>query len=87
MKVVCDASLLIELAKIGKLDLLRKLYCKIYVPYGVHNEAIAAGAESTHIEQIDRAKWIRKVKVKNTLEALTPASELGQGASEVLVLL
>jgi len=36
VKVICDAAVLIGLAKIGKLNLLEKLYRNIYIPWGVY---------------------------------------------------
>ena len=43
MKVICDAAVLIGLAKIGKLDLLEKLYRKIYIPLAVYDEVVVSG--------------------------------------------
>ena len=86
MKVICDAAVLIGLAKIGRLDLLRKLYGNIYIPWGVYEEVVLRGRERPGVEEIDRAKWIKKIKIKDKASVNLLVSELGQGESEVLVL-
>jgi len=40
MIVVCDASALINLVRIGELDLLRKIYGKITIPDAVWHEVV-----------------------------------------------
>jgi len=65
VKVICDAAVLIGLAKIGKLNLLKKLYENIYIPWGVYEEVVVRGKRRLDSEQIDQAKWIRKIKVKD----------------------
>ena len=67
MKVICDAVVLIGLAKIGKLDLLEKLYEKIYIPWGVFNEVVVMGRRRPGAEEIDQAKWLGKIKVKDRI--------------------
>jgi predicted nucleic acid-binding protein len=41
--VVSDSSALINLARIGKLALLRDLYGEIYIPEAVWQEAVVRG--------------------------------------------
>ena len=86
MKVICDAAVLIGLAKIGKLNLLDKLYKNIYVPWGVYEEVVVRGRGRPGAEEIDQAKWIRKIKVKDRIAVDLLVSEFGQGESEALVL-
>jgi len=86
VKVICDAAVLIGLAKIGKLDLLKKLYSNLYIPLGVYQEVVVNGGNRPGAEEIDRAKWIRKIRVKDQAAVDLLVSELGQGESEVLVL-
>ena len=45
MKAICDAAVLIGLAKIGRLDLLNKLYKNIYIPWGVYQEVVVRGGK------------------------------------------
>lgn len=86
MRVICDAAVLIGLAKIGKLNLLEKLYEKIYIPWGVYNEVVVRGRCRPGAEEIDQAKWVGKIKVKDRIAVNLLVSEFGQGESEVLVL-
>jgi predicted nucleic acid-binding protein len=86
VKVICDAAVLIGLAKIGKLNLLEKLYKKIYIPWGVYNEVVVTGGRRPGAEEIDQAKWVRKIKVKDRTAVDLLVSEFGQGESEVLIL-
>lgn len=86
MKVICDAAVLIGLAKIGRLDLLRKLYGNIYIPLSVHKEVVVKGGRRQGAKDIDRAKWIKKIKIKDRTSVNLLISELGQGESEALVL-
>ena len=65
MKVICDAAVLIRLAKIGKLDFLEKLYEKIYISLGFYNEVVVRGRSRPGAEEIDQAKWLEKTKVKD----------------------
>ena len=86
MRVICDAAVLIGLAKIGKLNLLEKLYEKIYIPRGVYNEVVVRGRSRPGAEEIDQAKWVGRIKVKDWTAVNLLVSEFGQGESEVLVL-
>lgn len=86
MRVICDAAVLIGLAKIGKLDLLEKLYEKIYIPWGVYIEVVVRGRRRPGAEEIDQAKRVGKIKVKDRTAVNLLVSEFGQGESEVLVL-
>lgn len=86
MKVICDAAVLIGRAKIGGLDLLRKLYGNIYIPWSVYEEVVVKGGRRPGVEEIDRAKWIKKVKIKDRAAVNLLVSELGHGESEALVL-
>ena len=86
MRIICDAAVLIGLAKIGKLNLLEKLYRKIYIPWGVYNEVVIRGRGRPGAEEIDQAKWVGRIKVKDRTAVNLLVSEFGQGESEVLVL-
>lgn len=86
MKVICDTAVLIGLAKIGRLNLLKKLYKTIYIPWGVYEEVVVRGGKRPGVEEIDQAEWIRKIKVKDRTAVNLLVSEFGQGESEVLVL-
>ena len=86
MKVICDATVLIGLAKIDKLDLLKKLYGNVFIPLAVYQEVVVRGGKRPGVEEIDCAKWINKIKVKDRAAVNLLLSELGQGESEALIL-
>jgi hypothetical protein len=48
MSIVSNASALINLARIGKLDLLRKLYGELIVPEAVWQEVVVEGPALSH---------------------------------------
>lgn len=48
--VVSDSSALINLARIGKLALLRDLYGEVYIPEAVWQEAVVRGRD--RLEQV-----------------------------------
>jgi len=86
VKVICDAAGLIRLAKIGRLDLLKKLYKDIYIPWGVYEEVVVKGGKRPGAKEIDQAEWIRRIRIKDQTAVNLLVSEFGQGESEVLVL-
>jgi predicted nucleic acid-binding protein len=86
LKVVCDTSALIGLAKIGKLGLLRKLYSCIYIPWSVYEELAAMNGEINIEEKIEGAEWIKKMTVNGTPTMDSFVSDIGQSAVEVLTL-
>jgi len=56
--VVSDASPLISLARIGRLDLLASLFQHILIPTDVHREVTEAGRGRPGAEEIRAARWI-----------------------------
>lgn len=50
MSVVSNASALINLARIGKLDLLRELYGQIVIPQAVWQEVVIEGPALSVVE-------------------------------------
>ena len=45
MKVICDSTVIIGLAKIRKLDLLKQIYGEVYIPEAVFTEVAIKGKE------------------------------------------
>lgn len=86
MKVVCDSSVLIGLAKIGKLELLKDIYNEVYVPEAVFSEVVGKGKGRSGITEVENADWIHNKKVKDTRMVELLISEIGHGEAEVLVL-
>jgi predicted nucleic acid-binding protein len=65
MSIVSNASLLINLSRIDKLDLLRDLYNEIVIPEGVWQEVVVEGGGQPGAEAIKSAVWIKRRAVKN----------------------
>jgi predicted nucleic acid-binding protein len=86
LRVVCDSTVLIGLAKIGKLDLLKQIYEEVYIPEAVYTEVVSRGKGKPGVREIANALWIKKepVKERRTVDLLI--AEMGYGEAEVLVL-
>ena len=87
--IVVDAAPLIYLSKIGRLELLRKLYGKIVIPQGVWDEVVteAQGRPGAgELERGVREGWIRVEKalpLKSLLaERLEPADAEAVGLAK-----
>lgn len=84
--VVADSSCLISLSRIGKLDVLHKLFGGIIIPEAVYYEVVVRGEGRIGAEEVKNAKWIRKQKVKNALAVRAFKVNLGAGESEAIAL-
>jgi predicted nucleic acid-binding protein len=56
--VVSDSTILIGLAKIGKLDLLQEVFSKVYVPEEVFKEVAEKGKDKPGSQLVKQAGWI-----------------------------
>lgn len=65
MNVVSDASPLINLARIGELDLLHRLYGDLLIPDAVWREVVIKGAGQPGAEEVRAASWIKTRDVVN----------------------
>ena len=86
MKVVCDSTVLIGLAKIGNLELLEKIFGEIFVPNAVFVEVVERGKGRAGAREVQDARWIRKRTVKDNRTVEMLVAEMGRGEAEVLVL-
>lgn len=59
MSVVSNASPLINLARIGKLDLLRQLYGELFIPEAVWQEVVTDGVGQPGAVDVKVATWIK----------------------------
>ena len=59
MTVVCDASPLISLARIGHLPLLPALFGEVQIATEVHHEVAVAGAGRPAAQAVQTAHWLR----------------------------
>jgi len=86
MLAVSDASPLILLAKIGRLDLLKGLYSGILIPQQVEKEIIKRKDESSPITLEIKKGWIKVEKVELSPEVKEIGEELGLHKGEVYAL-
>jgi predicted nucleic acid-binding protein len=76
--VVCDATPLIYLAKIGRFDLLHRLHEEVLVPPAVWQEVAVQGAslpEGAAVRQAVEENWLRIEKAKGRLPATAKERE------------
>lgn len=86
MIVISNTSPIINLATIGQLELLNKLYDKVIIPQAVYYEITVKGSGQAGADEIDKLKWIevQEVPDKNLAEALR--LELDEGEAEAIAL-
>jgi hypothetical protein len=65
MSIVSDASPLINLARIGKLELLRQLYGELVIPEAVWCEVVIEGEGQPGADEIKTATWVKTQPVTN----------------------
>ena len=85
MKVVINATPLIALTLLDRLELLHKMFNEILVPATVYEEVAVQGAGRPGADAVDRADWLREVSPQavSTIEPML----LGLDAGEMDVLL
>jgi len=88
MSVVSNASPLINLARIGKIDLLRELYGELLIPEAVWQEVVIEGAGQPGAEEVRTAPWIqaREVANKDLVRALRQDLDAGEAEAIALAL-
>jgi len=85
MKVIANATPLIALALIERLDLLQQMFDEVLVPVVVYDEVAGSGSGRPGASAIARARWLQVVspEAASTIEPLL----LGLDEGEVQVLL
>ncbi|MCK4761340.1 MAG: DUF3368 domain-containing protein [Candidatus Aminicenantes bacterium] len=84
--IVCNTSPIINLAAIGELEILKKLYGKIVIPGAVYDEITVKGRGQPGDEEVRTSGWIEVINIKdrNLLTAL--AVDLHPGEAEAIIL-
>lgn len=87
MVVISDTTPLITLIKIGRLDLLEKLFENIIIPEAVYHELTSNTQFLDEAAEITNAKYIKVVDVQDTksVELLRRATGLDLGESEAII--
>lgn len=87
MIVVADATPLIGLASIGRLEVLRELFEEVFIPQAVYDETVTNGrAEGRAKREVGNAPWIHVVQVKDRLAVNLLLDEMDLGEVETIVL-
>jgi predicted nucleic acid-binding protein len=86
MKIVSNASPLINLARIGKLGLLQKLYGELIIPAAVWQEIVVEGAGQPGADEVKTADWINQQDVTNKQLTQALKQELDAGEAEAIAL-
>jgi predicted nucleic acid-binding protein len=84
--LVVDASCLITLAKIGRLNLVREFADQVVIPDAVYNEVVGRGAGRPGHAEVAQASWISRRTVRDHRVVDRLEIELGRGESEAIVL-
>ena len=84
--VISNASPIINLAIIGRLNLLKKFWGKIYVPEAVWKEVVIDGEDKDEVAEIKKTDWIIVEKVKDHNLTLLLMQNLDKGEAEAIAL-
>jgi predicted nucleic acid-binding protein len=84
VSVVSDASALINLARIGELDLLRQLYGELWIPEAVWREVVIEGAGQPGAEEVKAVSWIETHDVANEHLVRALRQDLDAGEAEAI---
>jgi len=84
--IVSDTTPLSELAKVGKLNLLRDIFGKVIIPQEVYNEVTTGTHPAVNL--VKSADWIEIISVRNLekLSNLKKATNLGAGECAAMIL-
>jgi uncharacterized protein len=86
MKVVSNASPLINLTRIGQLMLLPRIFGRLLIPDAVWQEVVVDGQGQAGAEEIRLAGWIERKSVTNHLLVHSLRQELDPGEAEAIAL-
>lgn len=86
MIIVSDASPLVTLARIGRLELLPALYGRVIVPEAVWREVTASAPEKAGAADLRAARWLEHRAVGDRARVARLLATLDQGESEAIVL-
>jgi predicted nucleic acid-binding protein len=84
--VVSNSSPLINLSRIGILDLLTQLYGELTIPEAVWLEVVIHGAGLPGADEVKNAAWIKKKAVSNIQLVAALQQELDAGEAEAVAL-
>jgi predicted nucleic acid-binding protein len=86
MIVASNSTPLIAMAMADRFVMLQKLFGRIYIPHGVHEEVVEQGGERFGAADVRQAAWIQVIAAKDKLAVQVLEDDLGKGESETIVL-
>lgn len=88
MTIVCNTSPISNLAVIGQLNLLHKVYGAIVIPYAVANEVAKISPSCSQAAKVPILPWIeiKEVKLRQTVDSLLQQQKLDLGEAEAIIL-
>jgi predicted nucleic acid-binding protein len=86
MIVVSDTSAIINLAMIGRLDLLHQLYNEVIIPAAVYQEIVVQGAGKPGAVEVRTQSWFKQRVVLDTAFVSQLRRDLDDGEAEAIVL-
>jgi predicted nucleic acid-binding protein len=86
MSIVSNSSALINLARIGRLNILQQLYVEVTIPEAVWHEVVVKGAGQLGADTVKDATWIKTTAVTNKQLVHALRQELDAGEAEAITL-
>lgn len=86
MKAIADASFLIGLCKIEKIDLLGRVFEEVFIPPAVYKEVVERGKGRLGAQEVREADYISIREPKNKTLVSMFLANLGLGEAEILAL-
>lgn len=83
MNAVADSSPLIILAKIDCLDLLSRIFTRVYISTEVHREVVVTGAGRPGAVEVEEASWIKTAALQDTASLLAAQEKFAVGVGEL----
>ena len=86
MIVVSNTSPIVNLATVGRLELLRQLYGTVLIPQAVYYEIAVVGAGLPGTVEVDAFDWIETHQVRDRVRVTSLQLEVDEGEAEAIAL-
>jgi hypothetical protein len=86
MQAVANASPIMNLTIIGRLDLLPHVFGRVMIPKAVWNEVVVDGANRPGVSDVESAEWLQVVPAENDSFVRALRQELDAGEAEAIAL-
>jgi uncharacterized protein len=84
---VSDSSPLVVLSKLGFLDLLNRVFPRVYISPEVHREVVVAGAGLPGASEVSKSEWIEVKPLRNPAGLYSTQRRYGLGPGEMSTIL